>query len=199
MREWSCSRRCLLGGWGGWWNWVFGKFIVTTIQTIHLIAMMMEAISTSETSVNFYQATRRYNPENSHFQSMLLCKVVVKIVRYKLKLKCFRRFFIKCPSSKFNKDRLSILGLIHAHGGIWSRCTSHELRVKLTLLFPTTALPSIERRALPYSVLLFHRPASRLTARNPWTIWLQGCSCSRLHVFWPLCRALTSPNTGCLG
>jgi hypothetical protein len=31
-----------------------------------LIALMMAAASTSETSVNFYQATRRNNPENSH-------------------------------------------------------------------------------------------------------------------------------------
>jgi hypothetical protein len=30
------------------------------------IALMMEAVSTSETSVNFYQTTRRYNPEDSH-------------------------------------------------------------------------------------------------------------------------------------
>jgi hypothetical protein len=31
------------------------------------IALMMEAASTSETLVNFYQTTRRYNPEDSHF------------------------------------------------------------------------------------------------------------------------------------
>jgi hypothetical protein len=30
---------------------------------------MMEAASTSETSVNFYQTTRRNNPENSHLQT----------------------------------------------------------------------------------------------------------------------------------
>jgi hypothetical protein len=30
------------------------------------IALMMEAASTSETLVNFYQTTRRYNPEDSH-------------------------------------------------------------------------------------------------------------------------------------
>jgi hypothetical protein len=29
---------------------------------------MMEAARTSETLVNFYQTTRRYNPENSHLQ-----------------------------------------------------------------------------------------------------------------------------------
>jgi hypothetical protein len=36
---------------------------------------MMEATSTSETSVNFYQATRRNNPEGSHLQIdwMLFC------------------------------------------------------------------------------------------------------------------------------
>jgi hypothetical protein len=31
-----------------------------------LIALMMEAVSTSETSVNFYQTTRRNIPEDSH-------------------------------------------------------------------------------------------------------------------------------------
>jgi hypothetical protein len=30
---------------------------------------MMEAARTSETSVNFYQTTRRYNPEDSHLRS----------------------------------------------------------------------------------------------------------------------------------
>jgi hypothetical protein len=30
---------------------------------------MMEAASTSETSVNFYQTTRRYNPEDSHLHN----------------------------------------------------------------------------------------------------------------------------------
>jgi hypothetical protein len=29
---------------------------------------MMEAVRTSETMVNFYQTTRRYNPEDSHVQ-----------------------------------------------------------------------------------------------------------------------------------
>jgi hypothetical protein len=32
------------------------------------IALVMEAESTSETSVKFYQTTRCNNPENSHFQ-----------------------------------------------------------------------------------------------------------------------------------
>jgi hypothetical protein len=33
-----------------------------------IIALMMEAASTSETSVNFYQTTRRNYPENNHLQ-----------------------------------------------------------------------------------------------------------------------------------
>jgi hypothetical protein len=33
------------------------------------IALMMEAASTSETSVNFYQTTRCYNPEDSHLHT----------------------------------------------------------------------------------------------------------------------------------
>jgi hypothetical protein len=32
------------------------------------ISLMMKAASTSETSVNFYQTTRRNNPEDSHLQ-----------------------------------------------------------------------------------------------------------------------------------
>jgi hypothetical protein len=34
-----------------------------------LIALMMEAASTSETLVNFYQTNRRYNPEDSHLRT----------------------------------------------------------------------------------------------------------------------------------
>jgi hypothetical protein len=33
---------------------------------ILMIALKMKAASTSETSVNFYQTTRRNNPEDSH-------------------------------------------------------------------------------------------------------------------------------------
>jgi hypothetical protein len=32
-------------------------------------ALMMEAAMTSETLVNFYQTTRRYNPEDSHLRT----------------------------------------------------------------------------------------------------------------------------------
>jgi hypothetical protein len=35
-----------------------------------LIALMMEAARTSETLANFYQTTRRYNPEDSHLRSL---------------------------------------------------------------------------------------------------------------------------------
>jgi hypothetical protein len=34
-----------------------------------MIALMMEATSTSEISVNFYQTTRRNNPEDSHLRT----------------------------------------------------------------------------------------------------------------------------------
>jgi hypothetical protein len=36
---------------------------------IRAIALMMVAASTSETSVNFYQTTRRSNPEDSHIHT----------------------------------------------------------------------------------------------------------------------------------
>jgi hypothetical protein len=35
-----------------------------------LIALMMEAARTSKTLVNFYQTTRRYNPEDSHLRTL---------------------------------------------------------------------------------------------------------------------------------
>jgi hypothetical protein len=40
-----------------------------------IIALMMEAARTYETSVNFYQTTRRYNPEDdSHLRThMCVC------------------------------------------------------------------------------------------------------------------------------
>jgi hypothetical protein len=34
-----------------------------------VIALMIEAAGTSKMLVNFYQITRRYNPENSHFHT----------------------------------------------------------------------------------------------------------------------------------
>jgi hypothetical protein len=34
-----------------------------------LVAMIMEAVQTSETSVNSQRSTRRYNPEDSHLPS----------------------------------------------------------------------------------------------------------------------------------
>jgi hypothetical protein len=34
-----------------------------------MMALMMKAASTSETSANFYQATLRYNPEDSHLHN----------------------------------------------------------------------------------------------------------------------------------
>lgn len=36
---------------------------------LHTIALMMEAVLTSETLVNFYQSARRYYPEDSHCHS----------------------------------------------------------------------------------------------------------------------------------
>jgi hypothetical protein len=34
-----------------------------------MIALMMEAASISKTFVNFYQTTRRYNPEDNHLHT----------------------------------------------------------------------------------------------------------------------------------
>jgi hypothetical protein len=39
-------------------------------QDLMIIALIMEARSTSDTSVNFYQTTRRYTPEDGHLQGL---------------------------------------------------------------------------------------------------------------------------------
>jgi hypothetical protein len=46
-----------------------------------LIALIMEAASTSETPVNFYQTTRRNIPEDSHLQAHILLNNFNKISR----------------------------------------------------------------------------------------------------------------------
>jgi hypothetical protein len=46
-----------------------GLEVLTAVSTkMAVIALMMEAARTSETLVNFYQTTRRYNPEDSHLR-----------------------------------------------------------------------------------------------------------------------------------
>jgi hypothetical protein len=39
---------------------------VSEVLAASSIALVMEAARTSETWINFYQTTRRYNPEDSH-------------------------------------------------------------------------------------------------------------------------------------
>jgi hypothetical protein len=45
------------------------KYTFGHISSLKMIALMMEAARTSETLVNFYQTTRRYNPEDSHLHT----------------------------------------------------------------------------------------------------------------------------------
>jgi hypothetical protein len=45
-------------------------WVVSIIRAVsRLIALMIEVARTSETLVNFYQTTRRYNPEDSHLST----------------------------------------------------------------------------------------------------------------------------------
>jgi hypothetical protein len=47
-----------------------------------LVALMMEATSTSETSVNFYQTTRLNKPEDSHLLSLSESLSTNQVVSY---------------------------------------------------------------------------------------------------------------------
>jgi hypothetical protein len=44
------------------------SFMYCSSDLFIIRAMMMEAARTSETLVNFYQTTQRYNPDDSHLQ-----------------------------------------------------------------------------------------------------------------------------------
>jgi hypothetical protein len=48
---------------------VYLRFIGVASSIRAIIDPMMEAASTSETSVNFYQTTRCYNPEDTHLHT----------------------------------------------------------------------------------------------------------------------------------
>jgi hypothetical protein len=48
------------------------RFSRRWVRRRRAIALMMEAARTSETLVNFYQTTRRYNPEDSHLLRFLM-------------------------------------------------------------------------------------------------------------------------------
>jgi formate hydrogenlyase subunit 3/multisubunit Na+/H+ antiporter MnhD subunit len=51
-------------------HWLTDSYISNRFHVLGLlIALMMEAARTSETLVNFYQTTRRYNPEDSHLHT----------------------------------------------------------------------------------------------------------------------------------
>jgi DNA relaxase NicK len=74
-------------------------------HTSSLIALMMEAASTSETSVNFYHTTRRCNPQDSHLHSLTHSNnnnnVCVNLRECSCSLKCrrgteFCRLFQSC-------------------------------------------------------------------------------------------------------
>jgi hypothetical protein len=48
------------------------RFFVVAPCSLSATALMMEAVSTCETSVNFYETTRLSNPEESHLHASQL-------------------------------------------------------------------------------------------------------------------------------
>jgi hypothetical protein len=56
---------------------------VFNISTMTLVTLMMETVSASETSVNFYETTRRNVPEDRHLH--LKAKVVILTKNYVVK------------------------------------------------------------------------------------------------------------------
>jgi hypothetical protein len=52
------------------------KMNIDIFIAVNITVLKMEAASTSETSVSFYQTTRRNNPEDSHLHSLKICENV---------------------------------------------------------------------------------------------------------------------------
>jgi hypothetical protein len=75
------------------------------------IALMMEAARTFETLVNFYQTTRRYNPEDNHLHTNPVYVLTTYFLKYKyiltlafhLRLGLLRGLFPSCSSTKIMK------------------------------------------------------------------------------------------------
>jgi hypothetical protein len=64
---------------------------VLEVLAASIIREMMEAASTSETSVNFYQTARRNNPENSdlHTQCEILeVSLIADVIKYTMSAEC---------------------------------------------------------------------------------------------------------------
>jgi hypothetical protein len=49
-------------------SWVVAKYSLIILPTFQWYLLPPSAASTSETSVNFYQTTRRNNPEDNHLR-----------------------------------------------------------------------------------------------------------------------------------
>jgi hypothetical protein len=54
-------------------------WVVEVLAASIIIALMMAAARTSETLVNFYQTTRRYNPEDKHLPVTLFSRTILFI------------------------------------------------------------------------------------------------------------------------
>jgi hypothetical protein len=54
---------------------------ISEVLAASIIALMMEAASTSETSRNFYQITWHYNPEDSHLHKVFEVWLSISFVK----------------------------------------------------------------------------------------------------------------------
>jgi hypothetical protein len=87
-----------------------------TVGSDVVIRSMMEAASTSETSVHFYQTTRHNNPEDNHLHTRCRenLKSHLKSIYYKRDLSSFASFWDKCVS------QMSHVRLIISWGCGWN-------------------------------------------------------------------------------
>jgi hypothetical protein len=116
---------------------LFEKFTFILLWNIWNIALMMEAASTSETSVHFYQTTRLKNPEDSRLEARwILSRVGVSVFPQ-------RHSFLCCGTLYFPHTRSYLRKLINCVFSSTSYWTHVSVVVSVFLL--TTAWRSLHQ------------------------------------------------------
>jgi hypothetical protein len=110
--------------------WVLAPYSMVEV----LIALMMEAARISEKLVNFFQTTRRYNPEDSHFrthrrENLKSCSTArtffsFRILSVSFILPC--KFL--CSVFSFPSLSLTTLLFLRSNSRLFTECVSDPIR-----------------------------------------------------------------------
>jgi hypothetical protein len=133
----------------------------------------------SETLINFYQTTRRYNPEDSHLHRLLPLQSFLKEICLweSLTIVCFSHWSAESPNSVSSRPSTSVSFVLRGSLIFLSFVMGHVKRIWRFLL-PSQVPWNISLSELGFSMLDFKICLSILirpkaTHGMPW----HGCSC----------------------